>query len=292
MGGIPVTHNKIQEEIKSFINNMPSLPVSARKVLEICNNANVNPVDLGKVISLDPVLTGRLLQLINSSFYSFNSHITSIVKAITMLGINTVKNLTLSAAILGTLPKNKVVNGLNMEGYWHHSLCVGITSKLLAAKQGVDTRFHQEYFTAGLLHDIGKIPLNAISPEEYIHTIEIADNEHKSLFIAENENLGINHCITGGMIAAAWKFDSPVSDVISFHHSMGDYNSEYLHVIYNVAAADYFTTVYDIGFAGNMNPQKPDDSIWKIIGLTEDSFEELKDKVYREIEKAKIFLHL
>jgi putative nucleotidyltransferase with HDIG domain len=287
-----VTHNKIREKIESFIYDMPSLPVSAKKVLEICNNTNVNPADLSKVISFDPVLTGRLLQLINSAFYSFNSRITSLVKAITMLGTNTVKNLTLSAAILGTLPKNKVVNGLNMEGYWHHSLCVGVTSKLLAAKQGVDTRFHQEYFTAGLLHDIGKVSLNAVLPEEYMRTIEIADSDHKPLFIAENENLGINHCTAGEIIADAWKFDSPVSDVISFHHSIGEYNSEYLHIIYNVAAADYFSSVNDIGFAGNRNPKKPDNASWKIIGINEDSFEELKDKVFREIEKAKIFLHL
>jgi HD-like signal output (HDOD) protein len=271
---------------------MPSLPVSAKKVLEICNNANVNPSDLSRVISLDPVLTGRLLQLINSAFYSLNSRVTSLVKAITMLGINTVKNLTLSAAILGSLPKNKVVDGINMEGYWRHSLYVGVTSRLLAAKQGVDPKFYHEYFTAGLLHDIGKIPLNAVLSQEYMRTIEIADREHKPLFVAENENLGINHSAAGGMIADIWKIDSPVSDVISFHHSIDEYNSEYLHIIYNVVAADYFSAVNDVGFAGNRNPQKPDDSVWKIIGIKEDSFDELEDKAFLEIEKAKKFLQL
>jgi putative nucleotidyltransferase with HDIG domain len=287
-----VTHNEIREKIETFIYDMPSLPVSAKKVLEICNNTNANSADLSKVISLDPVLTGRLLQLINSAFYSFNSRITSLVKAITMLGINTVKNLTLSAAILGTLPKNKVVNGLNMESYWHHSLCVGVTSKLLAAKQGVDTKFHQEYFTAGLLHDIGKIPLSAVFPEKYFQSIEIADREHIPLFMAESENLGINHCVVGEMIAGTWKFDSPVYDVIAFHHSMTEYKGEYLHIINIVAFADYFSSVYGIGFAGNRNPIKPDSSAWEIYGLNEDSFKELKDKVFQEIEKAKIFLHL
>jgi putative nucleotidyltransferase with HDIG domain len=287
-----VTQNKIHEKIESFIYDMPSLPVSAKKVLEICNNPNVNPSDLSKVISLDPVLTGRLLQLINSAFYSLSSRVTSLVKAITMLGINTVKNLTLSTAILSSLPKNKVIDGLNMEGYWHHSLYVGVTSRLLAAKQGVDPKFYHEYFTAGLLHDIGKIPLNAVLSQEYMRTIADADRERKPLFAAENENLGINHCTAGGMIADAWKIDSPVSDVISFHHSIDKYNGEYLHIIYNVIAADYFSAVNDVGFAGNMNPQKPGDAIWKIIGINENSFEELKDKVSHEIEKAKMFLHL
>jgi HD-like signal output (HDOD) protein len=287
-----LTQNKISEKIESFIYDMPSLPTSIKKVFEICNNTNANPSDINKVISLDPVLTGRLLHLINSAFYGLNSHVTSLVKAITMLGINTVKNLTLSTAILSTLPKNKVVNGLNMEGYWRHCLCVGVTSKFFAAKQGVDPKFHQEYFTAGLLHDIGKLPLNAVLQEEYMRTIANADREHKKLIDAENDSLGINHCGTGDLITGVWKLESPVSDVILFHHNMDEYNGEYMHIIYNVVIADYFSVINDVGFAGNRNPKKPENDVWKFMGLNEDSFEEFKETLFREIEKAKIFLHL
>jgi HD-like signal output (HDOD) protein len=287
-----LTQNKICERIESFIYDMPSLPTSVKKVLEICNNSNANPSDLNKVISLDPVLTGRMLQLINSAFYGLSSHVTSLVKAITMLGINTVKNLTLSTAILGTLPKNKVVNGLNMEGYLRHCLCVGVTSKFFAAKQGVDPKFHHEYFTAGLLHDIGKLPLNAVLPEEYMRTIASADCERKKLIDAENDSLGINHCDAGNLITGVWKLESPVSDVILFHHNLDEYNGEYLHVIYNVVIADYFSIINNVGFAGNKNPPKPENDVWKIMGLKEDSFEEFKSMIFREIEKAKIFLQL
>jgi len=287
-----MTHNKAYEKIEAFICDMPSLPVSVKKVLEISNNLNANPSDLNRVISLDPVLTGRLLHLINSAFYGLSSRVTSLIRAITMLGINTVKNLILSIAILSTLPKNKVVNGLDMEGYWRHCLCVGVTSKLFAAKQGVDPKFHQEYFTAGLLHDIGKLPLNAVMPEEYMGAIASADRAHKKLIDTENENFGITHCGTGNLITGAWKLESPVSDVILFHHNMDEYNGEYLHVIYNVVIADYFSIINNVGFAGNRNPKKPEKDIWKIMGLNEDSFEEIKDVIFHEIEKAKIFLQL
>jgi putative nucleotidyltransferase with HDIG domain len=249
-------------------------------------------LDLNKVISLDPVLTGRLLKLINSAYYGLNSHVTSLIKAITMLGINTVKNLALSTAILSTLPQNKSLDGLNMEGYWRHSLCVGVTSKLLAAKQGVESKYHQEYFTAGLLHDIGKIPLNSVLSSDYMNTIAAADLDRKHLYNLENESLGINHCNAGALIAKAWKLESPIIDVISFHHGMEEYYGEYLHVLYNVAIADYFSVIYDVGFAGNRNPIKPEKPVWDAIGLNEDSFEELKDKVFQEIEKAKIFLKI
>ncbi|MCL1955600.1 MAG: HDOD domain-containing protein, partial [Brevinematales bacterium] len=81
--------NKINAKIKSYIKEIPSLPVSVRKVMEICKNPSASPMDLNQVISLDPVLTGRLLQLINSAYYGLNNHVTSLIKAITMLGINT-----------------------------------------------------------------------------------------------------------------------------------------------------------------------------------------------------------
>lgn len=282
--------DNLDKKIESFISDIPSLPVSAGKVLEICNNVNASPFDLNKVISLDPVLTGRLLQLINSAYYGLGSHVTSLVKAITMLGINTVKNLALTTAILNSLPGNKVINGLDMEGYWRHCLCVAVTSKLLAAKQGVDPKYHQEYFTAGLLHDIGKIPLNTILSSDYMNIIAAADRERKHLFNTENEGLGINHCSAGVMIAKAWKLDSPLADVISCHHGIEEYYGEFMHILYNVAAADYFSIVYEVGFAGNRNPIKP--PIWEAAGINEDSFEEFKDSVSVEIEKAKIFLKI
>lgn len=284
--------NKLNAKIESYIREIPSLPVSVKKVMEICNSPSASPMELNQVISLDPVLTGRLLQLINSAYYGLNNHITSLIKAITMLGINTVKNLTLSTAILSTLPKNKKLNGLDMEGFWRHCLCVGVTSKLIAVKQGVELKNQQEYFTAGLLHDIGKVPLNSVLSTDYKNVISSADNEHKALVMAEDESLGMNHCSSGEMITKAWKLESPVSDVIIWHHNIDKYYGEYLHILYNVMAADYFSIIYDIGFSGNKNPLKPDNEIWKIIGLNENSFEELKEKVFKEIEKAKVFLKI
>ena len=287
-----MSHGNLNRKIENYIGDIPSLPVSVSKVMEICNNRLARPSDLNRVISLDPVLTGRLLKLINSAYYGLGTHVTSLVKAITMLGINTVKNLALSSAILSTLPKNKRVHGLDMEGYWRHCLCVGVTSKFLAEKQGIDSRYQEEYFTAGLLHDIGKIPLNAVLSGEYLQAVTIADSEHKPLFEAENENFGINHSFTGTMIAGAWKLERPVTDVITYHHGIDGYSGDNLQIICNVAIANYFALVYEVGFSGDKKPVKPGKNTWKIVGIKEDSFEVLKEKIYGEIDKAKVFLRL
>ncbi|MCL2879605.1 MAG: HDOD domain-containing protein, partial [Treponema sp.] len=147
--------------IEEYIGNMPSLPTTVAKVLEVCNNPHTSPADLNHVISLDPVLVGRVLKLINSAYYGLGQHVTNLVRAIIMLGLNTVKNLALSSAVMGNLKTGKNSQGLDMEGFWRHSLCVGVAAKMLAKQRGIESKQREEYFTAGLLHDIGKIPLNS-----------------------------------------------------------------------------------------------------------------------------------
>ena len=287
-----MTHDNLNKKIEEYIKTMPSLPVSVSKVLEICNNVNANPSDLNYVISLDPVLVGRLLHLLNSAYYGLGHHVTSLVRAIIMLGINTVKNLALSSAVLGNLPVNKDHKGLNIEGFWQHSLCVGVTAKLLAKKQKVDSKSTDDYFTAGLLHDIGKIPLSAVLSSDYLLTVGNAERGQKNLFAEENACLGVNHCEAGAMIAGAWKFDLPVADVITYHHDLAAYSGDNTDILYNVTIANYFASINEIGFAGDRNPEKSAAKIWEASGLTEDAFESLKEAVNSEIEKAKVFLSI
>ncbi|MDR3166976.1 MAG: HDOD domain-containing protein [Treponema sp.] len=280
------------DTITEYIKNMPSLPTTVTKVLEICNNIKTSPADLNYVISLDPVLVGRILKLINSAYYGFSQQVTNIVRAIIMLGINTVKNLTLSTAVMATLSTAKDSQGLDMEGFWQHSLGVGVAAKLLAERRGVDAKQREEYFTAGLLHDVGKIPLNAVLSRDYMITISVADRDRTALFRTENKILGINHNDTGAMIVNAWQLEGPVGDVIIHHHRHNEYTGPYKDILYSVVAANYFVCSSEIGFAGDRHAGRGDTLVWKYLGLNQDILDDMKKTVDREIEKARIFLKL
>ena len=93
-------HPTYLKDIRAYIARMPSLSTTAAKVLETCNNPQSSPNDLNRVICLDPVLAGQVLRLTNSAYYSLGHSVSSLTRAIIMLGINTVKNLVLSFAIL------------------------------------------------------------------------------------------------------------------------------------------------------------------------------------------------
>jgi putative nucleotidyltransferase with HDIG domain len=283
---------RLREQIDEYIRNMPSLPTTVAKVLEVCNNPQTSPADLNHVISLDPVLVGRVLKLINSAYYGLGQQVTNLARAIIMLGINTVKNLALSTAVMGNLSSKKDFQGLNMEGFWRHSLCVGVAAKILAKQRGIDTKQQEEYFTAGLLHDIGKIPLNAVLSKEYMLTVSAADRERISLFRAEDKTLGINHTNAGAMIVKAWRLEGAVGEAIIHHHNYVEYSGPYTDVLSSIVAANRFASIMEIGFSGDRYPEKADPLIWETLDVTKDVFEKIETTVNEEIEKAKIFLRL
>ena len=283
----------VAKRIDLYIKKMPSLPTSVNKVLEECNNPNTSPADLNHVITLDPVLVGRVLKLINSAYYGLGQPISNLVRAIIMLGVNTVKNLALSSAIMETFSENMDIAGLDMEGFWRHSLCVGVSAKLLAQKRNIEPKLREEYFTAGLLHDIGKIPLNAVLHKDYALTLGTADRDRTSLNLAEERTLGLDHCTVGALIVKAWKLDGAVGDAIMYHHNYADYYGSHQDVLYSVLVANRFASLGSIGFSGNRHPNRIEKPLWEALGVDQDFFnEEIEEIVKEEIEKAKVFLNI
>ena len=281
-----------ENNLRNYIKTIPSLPTSVTKVLEICNNPQTSPADLNHVISLDPVLVGRVLKLINSAYYGLGQTVTNLARAVIMLGVNTVKNLALSTAVLGQLSSKKASSGLDMEGFWRHSLCVGVAAKLLARKRGIDVKNTEEYFTAGLLHDLGKIPLNAVLKKDYLITISEADRNRKPLFQSEENTLGLTHCTTGALICEAWKLEGAVADVILHHHNCEEYSGGNADILFSVAAANKFAAVSEIGFSGDRYPGSLPPSVYETLNVTNEVFDDIEEDVYGEIEKAAIFLKI
>lgn len=278
--------------VREYVGGMPSLPTTVSKVLEVCNNPKTSPIDLDRVIQLDPVLMGRVLKLINSAYYSLGSQVTSLVRAIIMLGVNTVKNLALSSAVLDRVSSKKDFRALNMEGFWRHSLCVGVTAKLIAKERGVDAKSLEEYFAAGLLHDIGKIPLNNALADEYVQTMALADRERISLAAAERRVLGMDHCEAGGVVADSWKLTGAIADTVRWHHDLQGYSGEYGDILRTVAVGDFYANREGIGFSGNRYPEKVTPETFSLLGIERSMLDELDEPVNAAIEKAKVFLKL
>ncbi len=279
--------------IQDFIDRMPSLSTTVTKVLEVCNTPNTSANDLNRVISLDPVLTGQVLKLINSAYYSLPNQIASLARAIIMLGLNTVKNLALSTAVIGTLGKEDSFKSLPMDAYWAHSICVGVTAKALAAQKKVPVAEREEYFVAGMLHDLGKIPLNNCFADLYIQSLQLAELEQGSLQRVENLIMGIDHGSAGEMIAQKWKLSNSIVQSLCYHHNPDAADDDNKTLVATVALANLYANIYEFGSAGDLYPEST--FLMMVLDMLDMSWQDLAplyDIVKTEIDKAQVFLQV
>ena len=272
---------------------MPSLSTTAIKVLETCNDARASANDLMRVISLDPVLTARVLKLINSAYYSLGSPITSLTRAIVMLGLNNVKNLALSFAILQNLRSNESNSVFSPDEFWMHSLCVGVIAKNIAAVKMDATRGLEAFFVAGLLHDLGKIPLNRQFPIEYRRVWELAAKDKNTLRHSENTLLGIDHCTVGRMIAKKWRLGATLVEALSYHHDPDNSSEIDRDFVFIVSLANQFANHLSIGSSGDCSADNQlIDHLGGQLGVDWTMLHGLAETVLNEIEKAKVFLEI
>jgi putative nucleotidyltransferase with HDIG domain len=279
--------------IQNFIDRMPSLSTTVTKVLQICNQPQTSAKDLNQVISLDPVLTGRVLKLINSAYYSLPNKITSLTRAIIMLGLNTVKNLALSTAVVGTVGKEASFQSISMDQFWTHSICVGVTAKALAAKKGVAVQMREECFVAGMLHDLGKIVLSGCFPEQFALACNRVREGQDSLVRVEAEIFGFDHSSVGRMIAEKWQFNDVMINALGYHHEPYLAKDTDRELVAIVSVANMYANIFDFGSAGD--PYQDYDILVRtleLLGLQWDDLALLQDTVEDEIEKARIFLQV
>jgi HD-like signal output (HDOD) protein len=289
----PVTKEQRLKRVRNYLFRMPSLSTTVTKVMEICNDPKTSPNDLNRVISLDPVLTGRVLKIVNSAYFSPVRKISSLTRAIIMLGINTVKNLALSTSILTSMGRKESFHALSMDDFWAHSICVGVTAKSLAAIKNIPISEREEYFVAGMLHDLGKIPLNNLFQDEYAKVLELAKIEKSPLYLAEKMILEIDHAMIGGMIAEKWQLGEIITDSLSHHHEAGKVRAESFQVVAITSLANEYANMAEIGSAGDTFSEEPKLTyLLDRVGISWSTLSDISESILEEIEKAKIFLQI
>ena len=280
------------QTIQCYIDKMPSLPATVNKVLEICNRPDVSANDLNKVISLDPVLAGNVLKLINSAYCALPNHISSLTRAIIILGVNTVKNLALSTAVVRNM-KESEQSSLSMDKFWTHSICVGVCAKAIAAQTKIPVNQQEEFFLAGLLHDLGKIPMAHCFPDEYSACLTYAHENKLSLHEAEIAVFGFNHQHCGYTIASKWKLNDNIAAAMRHHHEAEKSDPDHRLLISCITIADVYANIFDIGSAGNhFIAEEHVMAIFEQSNLSWSSLSQLHDTIQDSIDKASVFLQV
>jgi len=236
----------LNEELIAFVEKMPAFPKSVQKVVQLTSDVNTSAKDIVQVIESDPVMTIKILKVINSAFYGLPQKITSIQRSVVHIGLNTIKNLALSIAAIGMLKSNNKAD-FNTQEFLLHSMTTASLCRILAERTGISKVESSDFFVAGLLHDFGKIVLAEFDPDNFKLALEKSSEQQIPLYITELEFLGTSHAQVGKLLAERWELDQALVTAIDHHHDAD--NDNLLQDC--VFAANQISKKMQFGFAGN-----------------------------------------
>jgi putative nucleotidyltransferase with HDIG domain len=209
--------NSDHAELVALVEKMPAFPKSVQRVMQLTANIDVSAKDIVQVIECDPVLTVKILKVINSAFYGLSHKINSVQRAVVHIGLNTVKNLAMSVAAMGMLKTSGKAN-FNANAFLLHALATAAISRKLAERIGLSQQECSECFVAGLLHDFGKVVFAEFKPDRFKLALAKSKEENISLHLAEHELIGLNHAQAGMMLAEKWGLSALLIETIAQHH--------------------------------------------------------------------------
>ncbi len=208
------------ERLKILISQMtrvPGLPTLYFQILRELRSPDAPIERIGELISQDPAMTAKMLQLVNSAFFGLGRKLSDPNEAVMQLGLETIKSLVLGIHVfseleLGKGPKQEV------EKVYRHSLAVANSARRIAQIERQERRMAEECFTAGLLHDIGRLVLLANLPDQYAEAVKRSQQENLPMLDVERAVLGAAHPEVGGYLLGLWGLPIAFVEAAAFHH--------------------------------------------------------------------------
>lgn len=196
------------------IGELPTLPTVLNSILDALAEPDTSALDLGRLIAADQSLSATLLRQANSAYYGFYRTISSVPNAVVVLGFRDVQNLVLTASVFRAFPSEG--SAYNRSQLWRHSLATAMLCERLAKA----LRFSPDatFFSAGLLHDIGKVALDSIYPKAVSEIVTRARDERRPVRAIEKEVFGLDHAEVGGVLAEHWNLPTALAEGIRWHH--------------------------------------------------------------------------
>jgi putative nucleotidyltransferase with HDIG domain len=216
------------------VSDLPTLPHVVSQVLEKTrDHQNANLTEITSLIATDQALVTMYLKLVNSAFYGFSRRITTLQQAITLLGFRSVRNVIVNAGVVGMFRKRSFNNRHRLH-LWEHSVSCAVATRVLAPAAGFQAK--EEAFTAGLLHDIGKVVIDQYAPRSSMAVLRKMEAGMDPR-AAEREVLGSDHTEIGYLIAERWNLPKSLCSVIRWHHEPSHVNGTSDEKLVNLVAS-------------------------------------------------------
>jgi len=202
-------------QLPSLLNDLPPFPVVAIKALQLVSNEKAPMRELSELIRTDAALSGEILRIANSALYGLRIEVESALTAMVLLGLDRIKSVVVTSALRHYIGKS--LDAPWMRICWRHSLATALLAKELA--RGTATSEDVAY-TAGILHDIGRLALAMSFPTRYSEFILNPEPTSLALLEAERELFGIDHCQAGEILMTRWKLPENLIVAAAHHHDL------------------------------------------------------------------------
>jgi len=210
--------------LKSFVSRLNSIPSLPTLYLEVTNElraSDPSPARIGAIVARDMSMTAKILQVANSVSFGTRAEIMQPEQAVLHLGLDTVQSLVLSLSIFSTLSARQQ-KSYSAEGLWQHSNLTGSICRSIARAEGIPATARGAYFSAGLLHDIGKMIIASADPGHLRVIDQTAIAERKPTWQVEREALGCTHAEVGAYLLGIWGLPFPIVEAVAWHHRPSD----------------------------------------------------------------------
>jgi len=284
-----------QDQIVNRLDELPTLPTVVYELTKIINDPMSSTNDVEKVMNSDLSLTTKVLKLANSAYYAIPGGVTSLSRAIGYLGFDTVNQLVLSASIFEALDV-KGPQRFDMNEFWRHSIGVAIASEVVAKKVHHPTP--SDMFTAGLIHDMGKVALYTLEQDTMLAIVEKAEKENLSYNDAEIQMKIPAHTVIGQALSKKWALPPVIPAVIRFHHDKVHNQRAYLPSDTNrnidiVYLANILVHALKFGYSGHKKILgAPIDVIERLGMKPETDFKPLLAEVKISLDRGSDFLRV
>lgn len=252
--------------IAERIHELPTLPDIYQRLSSMIDNPFFSIWEIERIVRQDPVTTTRLLHLINSPLYSLTTPVSTVADAIRIVGYDALKQLILTTSVIDMFQQEEQ-GTLSLPAFWEHCLGTAAAARQLALWIGEE--HPEEFFVAGLLHDIGKLIHNQYATDKFRASLQLAASERLTLEAAERRVLGFSHTQTGGFLVHRWGLSPATQRAIAYHHSpaVPDLLSPTLHE-HVVHCADLISIGLGLGVSGSCHFPPFVPLSWEVLRLS------------------------
>lgn len=231
----------------SFVDSLklPTFPSTVARIDAVLQDAEFELSSLAEIVAQDPPIAASVLRSANSAYYGLEEPVNSLREAVGTLGARSIRNLAFQAAIVSEYKHLAKYPEFDLRRLWKHSIMTAQLAQALATQSMAPRPGAGDLaYTAGLLHDIGKIVLLDSMGEFFLEAVRDATRKEQQAVISEDAILGMNHATTGSLVGFAWKLPEEITRAIEYHHdeSAGGSNPTLAAVVLADHIAGFFAT--------------------------------------------------